>query len=180
MVIKCGWLRCSSLLLSTSIFDLLKCFQSSPPEKREEGKEEPFHGSRCAVPGQQQRAPLMPLSLEHQSTPPNALLTPCSPFYHIIVSGVADNNFFYYNISFLCPPTIVSEHTCTDILLLFYHMSSSPVLEPPELPGVAALPADPQQALLALVQQLKDGQTEQTKLINKLQKTVLTSRTMIN
>lgn len=118
--------------------------------------------------------------LEHQSTPPNALLTPCSPFYHIIVSGVADNNFFYYNISFLCPPTIVSEHTCTDILLLFYHMSSSPVLEPPELPGVAALPADPQQALLALVQQLKDGQTEQTKLINKLQKTVLTSRTMIN
>jgi 4-diphosphocytidyl-2C-methyl-D-erythritol kinase len=59
-------------------------------------------------------------------------------------------------------------------------MSSSPVLDPPELPGVAALPADPQQALLALVQQLKNGQAEQTQLINKLQKTVLTSRTMIN
>lgn len=152
--------------------------ESAREERRRQRRA--LHSSRCAVPGQQQRAPLMPLSLEHQSTPPNALLTPCSPFYHIIVSGVADNNFFYYNISFLCPPTIVSEHTCTDILLLFYHMSSSPVLEPPELPGVAALPADPQQALLALVQQLKDGQTEQTKLINKLQKTVLTSRTMIN
>src|SRR5210317_1600183 len=59
-------------------------------------------------------------------------------------------------------------------------MSSSPVLEPPELPGVAYLPADPQQALLALVQQLENGQAEQTQLINKLQKTVLTSRTMIN
>lgn len=40
--------------------------------------------------------------------------------------------------------------------------------------------SDPQQALLALVQQLKDGQSEQTALIQKLNKTVLTQRTLIN
>ncbi|KAK1745938.1 hypothetical protein QTG54_003862 [Skeletonema marinoi] len=56
-------------------------------------------------------------------------------------------------------------------------MSSPPVLEPPELPEINS---DPQQALLALVQQLKDGQSEQTALIQKLNKTVLTSRTLIN
>ena len=65
-----------------------------------------------------------------------------------------------------------------------YHVTtlmSSPVLEPLELPDVAAtLHSDPQQALLALVQQLKDGQSEQTAIIQKLNKTVLTSRTMIN
>ena len=54
---------------------------------------------------------------------------------------------------------------------------SSSVLEPPELPEMNS---DPQQALLALVQQLKDGQAEQTALIQKLNKTVLTSRSMIN
>lgn len=50
-------------------------------------------------------------------------------------------------------------------------------LEPPEL---LELNSDQQQALLALVQQLKNGQAEQTALIQKLNKTVLTSRTLIN
>lgn len=54
---------------------------------------------------------------------------------------------------------------------------SSNVFEPPELPGVNA---DSQEALLALVQQLKNGQAEQTAMIQKLNKTVLTSRTLIN
>ena len=49
--------------------------------------------------------------------------------------------------------------------------------EPAELPDMNS---DPQQALLALVQQLKDGQAEQTAMIQKLNKTVLTSRTLIN
>jgi len=80
---------------------------------------------------------------------------------------------------FITTHHIIAERKCINTSLLYQQliMSSPPVLEPPELPEINS---DPQQALLALVQQLKDGQSEQTALIQKLNKTVLTSRTLIN
>ena len=96
---------------------------------REEGKEEPFHEPFTAQGAQFQasRTTTCPIDalVEHQPIDTTEriaeLTTLLSYYYYIIVSGVADNIFFYY-ISFLCPPTIVSEHTCTDIIFILSHV----------------------------------------------------------